>query len=85
MIYIVLCRDLCLKEGMIEMFLFSQNKKRKEERLNRSGNESCDFADNQEDLVIDTADEEISSTKDNDYENPFDDLYQVRNRSTEKQ
>ena len=67
------------------MFLFSQNKKRKEERLNWSGNESCDFADNQEDLVIDTADEEISSTKDNDYENPYDDLYQVRNRSTEKQ
>ena len=56
------------------MFLFSQRKKRKQERLNRSRNESYDFADNQEHLVIDTADEEISSAKDNDYEDPFDDL-----------
>ena len=42
--------------------------------MNRSKNQSYDFADNQEDLVIDAADEEISSTKDNDYEDPFDDL-----------
>ena len=42
--------------------------------MNRSKNESYDFADYQEDLVIDAADEEISSTKANDYEDPFDDL-----------
>ena len=72
--YIILCRDFCLKKYMIGMFLFSQRKKRKQRRLNRSRNESYDFADNQEHLVIDTADEEISSAKDNDYEDPFDDL-----------
>ena len=68
------------------MFLFSQCKKRKQGRLSRSRNESYDFADNQEHLVIDTADEEIISAKDNDYEDPFDDLIlSKRNGSTEKQ
>lgn len=47
------------RKYVIVMFLFSQSKRRKEERLNRSRNESCDLADNQEDLVIDAADEEI--------------------------
>ena len=47
------------RKHVVVMFLFSQSKRRKEERLNRSRNESCDLADNQEDLVIDAANEEI--------------------------
>ena len=57
--YIILCTGFFYKKYMIVMFLFSQSKRKKEERLNRSRNESHDLADNQEDLVIDTADEEI--------------------------
>ena len=57
--YIILCTGFFYKKYMIVMFLFSQSKRKKEERLNRSRNESHDLADNQEDLVIDTADEKI--------------------------
>ena len=57
--YIILCTGFFYKKYMIVMFLFSQSKRKKEERLNRSRNESHDLADNQEDLIIDTADEEI--------------------------
>ena len=57
--YIILCTGFFYKKYMIVMFLFSQSKRKKEERLNRSRNESHDLADNQEDLVNDTADEEI--------------------------
>ena len=57
--YIILCTGFFYKKYMIVMFLFSQSIRKKEERLNRSRNESHDLADNQEDLVIDTADEEI--------------------------
>ena len=49
-------------------------KKKEEESLIRSQYESYDFSNTEEDLVTDTADEEISSTKDNDYQDPFDDL-----------
>ena len=57
--YIIFCTGFFYEKYMIVMFLFSQSKRKKEERLNRSRNESHDLADNQEDLVIDTADEEI--------------------------
>ena len=72
-IYSIIQRRLFERIYDWNVFLFSQGKKKKEEILNRSRNESYDFADT-EDLVTDRADGEISSTKYNDYEDPFDDL-----------
>ena len=62
------------------VFLSSQTKKRKDGRLSRYGNESYDFADDEEDLDIDAVDEEVSSKKDNDSEDPFDDLMSSKKR-----
>ena len=75
-----------IKEFLLErlyywnVFLFNQSKKKKEEKLNRSQNESYYFSNDEKDLDIDTADEEVSSTKDNDYEDQFNDLISSEKR-----